>query len=172
MPAETAYTRFLRDPNTAARRAELEAYVGPNPAPFLKLYDRLRERPDRPGQAMFSFVALAFFLGPVWFFYRKAYPWAWGIVVLQVVLIGLPVGRGAGIGLGVALAMIGRYTYLQRAIGRISKLRGQDAVADPALLARDGGVSRVAGWVSGLAYLALAVLTVVAYVLPGGSTAP
>lgn len=172
MPAETAYTRFLRDPDVAARRAELEAYVGPNAAPYLKLYDKLRERPERPGNAMFSFTPLAFLLGPVWFFYRKAYPWAWGIVVLQVILIGLPVGRGAGIGLGVALGMIGRYTYLQRAIGRISKLRGQDAVADAAVLARDGGVSPVAGWVSGLAYLALAVLTVVAYALAGGATAP
>lgn len=171
MAAETAYTRFLRDPDLTARRAELEAYVGRNPGPFLKMYDRLRAAPEKPGSAMFSFVALAFFLGPVWFFYRKAYAWAWGIVVLQVVLIALPVGRGAGIGLAVALSMIGRYAYLQHAIGRISKLRGQNAVADLTRLAQAGGVSPTAGWVSALAYVGLAALSVLAVMLldPGAA---
>lgn len=165
MARENSYTRFLRDPDPVARRAELEAFIGPNPAPFLKMYDKLWERPDKPGNAMFGFVPMALLLEPCWFFYRKVWVAAWVVVAAQVALIFLPVGSGPGIGMAVALAMLGRYTYLTHAIARITKLRGDAAIADLELLRREGGVSKTAGWVSSAVYLLLCAAALVAYVV-------
>ena len=76
--AESPYLAFLRDPDQPARRAELERFIGHNPAPFMKVYDRLRgdavaSPSGRPKFRFFGggFCVAAFLYGPVWFLYRK-----------------------------------------------------------------------------------------------------
>ncbi len=168
MARDNAYTRFLSDPDPAARRAELEAFVGPNSAPFLKMYERLRASPARPGfGAMQSFVVMAFFLGPCWFFYRRMWGWAWGFIAVLVVMALLPLPRTAGLIAGVVLATQGRYAYLTHAFGRIEKLRdaGAGAGADLDVLRRAGGVSATAGWVSIAAYVLLSLAALAAIYL-------
>ena len=166
MARENAHTRFLRDPDAQARRAELEAFIGPNARPFLLQYDRLRERPERPRfNAMASFVAMAFFLGPCWFFYRRMWGWAWAIVALMAALGFVPGSTRVGVPLAVSLAMFGRYAYLSRAFGRIEKLRGGAGLADLETLRQAGGVSRAAGWISSGIYLALVALALVSMFL-------
>ena len=163
MPRDNAHLRFLRDPDQDARRAELEAFVGHNPAPFLKQYDRLRERPEKPGfGAMTSFVAMAFFLGPCWFFYRRMWAWGWVLVVLLIGLGFVPGSSRLGVPVAVALGLLGRYTYLSQAFGRIEKLRGGAAVADLETLRKAGGVSKWAGWTSAIIYAVVVVLAIVA----------
>ncbi len=106
--AKTDYADFLRDPDQPARRAELEAFFGPNAHKFLPVYDRLRAdfaRTGKPGFSLrgggFSFPALL--CGPCWFLYRKM--WAIGAIVIAgaVALAFLPVSGGAGIGISIAL---------------------------------------------------------------------
>lgn len=166
MPRDNAHVRFLRDPDPEARRAELAAFVGPNAEPFLKMYDRLRERPEKPAfRAMTSFVVMAFFLGPCWFFYRRMWGWAWALVAVMVALAFIPGSSRAGFPLAIALSMFGRYSHLSRAFSVIERLRGGAAVADPDELRRAGGVSRAAGWTSSAVYLVLAAIGIAAAVL-------
>lgn len=166
MARDNAHGRFLRDPDTDARRAELAAFVGPNAAPFLAMYDRLRVTPERPGfRATTSFVAMAFFLGPCWFFYRRMWAWAWAIVALMGVLVFIPGSSRVGVPLAVSLGLFGRYSYLSRAFGVIERLRGGAATADLEALRRAGGVSRVAGWTSSAVYLVITAIGIVAAVL-------
>lgn len=175
MARENAYTRFLRDEDTSARRAELEAFVGPGASPYLHMYERLRASPGRaPFGAIVSGVAMAFWLGPCWFFYRKMWGYAWMIIAGIAVLALLPVPAGAGIGVAVALAMFGRYIYFQHAVGAITRLRCGAPVADLDELRRRGGVSRRAGWISSGIYLAMtaiALLSAIAFLSGGGDPA-
>ena len=172
MAKTNAYTEFLRDLDVEARRAELRAFIGPHPEPFIKMYEALRAQAlaGRPKfGATTSFVVMAFFLGPCWFFYRKMWIWAWSLVAAIIVLAFLPVTNRIGLFLGVALAFSGRFAYLQHAIGRIVKLRGPAPQADLTLLTREGGVSARAGWISSAGYLLLTVLVVAALFLYLGS---
>ncbi len=170
MARDNAYLRFLRDPDVEARRAELAAFVGPNAAPFLRMYDRLRASPERPRfGAMLSFVSMAFLLGPCWFFYRRMWVWGWGVLALVVALALLPwMPRTLGAVEAVVFATQGRYAYLTHAFARIERVRGAAATADLDALRREGGVSRTAGWVSGLLYVSVCVAAVVMFVLAGG----
>ena len=99
--AENAYLAFLRDPDQSARRAELETFIGPNAAPFMKVYDRLQQDAVASvgGRARFRFAGggfcvPAFFVGPVWFFYRKMWVIGAVIVGLLAVLAFLPSRAG------------------------------------------------------------------------------
>lgn len=164
MAGTNAYTDFLADPDPQARRAELVAFIGPGSAPFLKMYDAL-QAPAAAGRrpkfgATNSFVVMAFFLGPCWFFYRRLWIWAWSLVAVILFVGFLPLPRNTGVILGVVLAIMGRFAYLQHAILRIAKLRGGGPVADLALLAREGGVSPVAGWVSSVIYVGVTLVVI------------
>ena len=165
------FNAFMTDPDQAARRRELTAFIGPNPNTYLKTYDILRgfqarQAGEKPAARInFSINVLALFLGPCWFFYRKMWLWAVGIVAFEFALgwaIKLP--AGVNIGLAVGIAASTRYAYLFYAVDRIVKLRCGDAEADGEVLRATGGVSPLAGWISGGIMLALAGLAIVALI--------
>ena len=171
----TALHQLVTDPDQPTRRGELTAFLGPNPEGFLTHYDRIRANAATGGNRLtslfgYGLCAPAFFLGPVWFFYRKMWLWASGYCAVMVVLSTAPIGGQAGLGLSVGASLIARWAYLDHAARTMAKLR----LAHPRLaahpideqayltaLAEAGGVSKLAGWLSGLffaAALALAVL--------------
>ena len=169
--AENAYLAFLRDPDQAARRAELTAFFGPNAGKFLSVYDVLQnDAVTGSGKPKFrlrgsGFSAPAFFFGPVWFFYRKMWLIA-GIIAAGMVVLSLVPGTSRlGAGVGAGLAVMAYRAYVQHAIGKIDKLRGPDGVADLAMVAEAGGVSKLAAWISGTIYGLLALATLVSIYL-------
>lgn len=172
--ANTAYLDFMKDPDPVARRVELAQFIGPNAESFLKIYDHMRSVANRPPgeKVKFSFFANgfnagAFFLGPVWFFYRKLWGWAWGVVGLVVVLGLLPIGNRIGLPLGVGLAVAANQLYTAHAISAVIKMRaaagGGPIPAEQ--LAQAGGVSKTAGWIAGGVYLVLVALGILALAL-------
>ena len=152
---DTTYLDFVKDPDQATRRQELVTFFGPNPGKYLAIYDNMAAIANRPAGTRPPFQLFgggfswpAFFLGPIWMLYRKM--WLWGGIILAVFLIFtfLPLPRGAGIGLAAGMAVAGARLYVTSAISTVSKLRG-----DPARLSAAGGVSPLAGWVSGVIYV-------------------
>ncbi len=177
--AKNDYADFLRDPDQPARRAELEAFFGPNAHTFLPVYDRLQADFVRTGRPGFSlrgggFSVPAFLCGPCWFFYRKMWAIAGIVIAGAVALAFLPVNGGAGIGIGIMLGMFAYRAYVQHAIARITKLRREDGTIGLDALRRAGGVSRVAGWISGLIYggITLLALAGIVYLASNGGEVP
>ncbi len=164
---------MMLDPDQASRRLELTAFFGPNAADFLKTYDLLRERAvaiaagQKPGFTLrgTGFEPAAFFLGPVWFFYRKLWAWAWSIVALIVVLGLLPGNTRFGVGLGAGLAIAARSAYVNHAIAKLAKLRNPQGEIDLQQAALAGGVSKTAGWISGTIFVLLTILGLAAIFL-------
>lgn len=155
---DTTLTAFLKDSDQAARRAELAAFCGPRPDKFMRIYDSMAavaNRPpgERPKFKFFDggFCWPAFFLGPIWMFYRKMWVYAGIVLAILFIFSLLPLPRGVGVGLGVAIASVGARLYVTHAISTINKLRG-----NPAQLAAASGVSLLAGWISGVLYVLLA----------------
>jgi hypothetical protein len=153
--ADNAYLAFVKDPDQTSRRAELAAFFGPRPEKFLKVYDNMasvaNREPGTKAQIKFfdgGFCWPAFFLGPIWMFYRKMWVYAGIVLAIFFIFTFLPLPPGAGIGLAVAMAFAGARLYVTYAISTVSKLRG-----DPARIAAAGGVSPLAGWVSGIIYV-------------------
>ena len=164
MADDAAYLAFLNDPDQASRRAELAAFFGPHADTFLKAYDKLQAdavlaQGGRPKFRLYGggFEVAAFFLGPVWFFYRKMWTIAWVIVALLVGVALLPVGSRLGLITGVLLGFMAHRTYVQHAIGKLQKMRLADGTLDPDALRQAGGVSRQAGIISGVLYCLLCV---------------
>ena len=177
--AENAYLAFLRDPDQSARRAELETFIGPNAAPFMKVYDRLQQDAVASvgGRARFRFAGggfcvPAFFVGPVWFFYRKMWVIGAVIVGLLAVLAFLPLTSRVGLPLAFVMALMGRRIYVQHAIGLIQKARHTQGAMDSQACARAGGVSKAAGWVGGVIYGLLALVSLAALIVLARSGAP
>ncbi|WP_164981628.1 DUF2628 domain-containing protein [Silvibacterium dinghuense] len=166
--------QFLLDEDQEARRAELMAFIGPNADKFMPTYDSMRARLVAPAggkkpKIIRGFVAAAFFLGPVWFLYRKM--WMVSLIILGVVvvfaLLPIPGGNRIGLPIGIALAISGKYTYVEHAMKRIIALRGASPVADLSVLAKEGGVSKPAGYISAAALVGLMILMVALVVLSG-----
>lgn len=166
--AATALHQLVTDPDQPTRRAELRAFLGPNPEGFLVHYDRIRAN-EALGNRLtslfgYGLCAPAFFLGPVWFFYRKMWLWASGYCALMLLLATAPVGGGAGLGLSVAAALIARWAYLDHAARIMARLRvlrpADDEHTYLAHLATEGGVSKLAGWLSGIFFATALVLAV------------
>ena len=167
MPKPNAYTDFLTDPDQEARRAELRAFIGPNADAFMPQYEVMRARvgaePKQKGRYKASFVVMAFFLGPCWFFYRRMWVWAWSLVALYVALAFLPFTSRVGLPLALAMAMVGRQAYVASAVHRIVRFRNAPAPSEAKRV--PGGVSPVAGWVSSLILGVLAILGLAAIIL-------
>ena len=154
MAKESVAGTFMTDPNQEARRAELAAFIGPNADKFMPVYDNWRTVTagvaGTKGQRLLrGFVGTAFLLGPTWFFYRKLWVWAIGVTVVELALGFIPHTSRLGLPVSIALALFAKGVYIDHAVKRISVLRGGAPVADLALLQREGGVSKVAGWISG-----------------------
>ncbi len=166
MPDNSAYLAFLADPDQDSRRAELRDFFGPNAEKFLPSYEKLRaSTPQVTGQrAKFQlfgggFEAAAFFLGPVWFFYRKMWLIAWVIVGLMVALAFVPF-RSVGLILGITLATMAHRVYVQHAVQKLVALHGSNAAVTPAMVQAAGGVSRPAGIISGVIFGLIYVLAI------------
>ncbi|MET0269556.1 MAG: DUF2628 domain-containing protein [Sphingomonas sp.] len=177
--ARNDYADFLRDPDQPARRAELEAFFGPNAHKFLPVYDRLQADFARTGKPGFSlrgggFSVPAFLCGPCWFLYRKMWAIAAIVVAVGVALAFLPVGGGAGIGIGIALGAFAYRAYVQHAIAAITRMRRRDGAVRLDALRFAGGVSRAAGWISGLIYggVTLLALASIIYLASIGAAVP
>ncbi len=162
---------FANDPDQMSREAELRDFVGPNAEKFLNAYRKMRPGPD--GKTRFrifgeGFCWPAFFLGPVWFFYRKMWTVAWGIVgllvvtnVLGILAPNLPIQR-----IGVPLAIIiGGWAfrlYITQAASRLNGMRAANgSVLQPEAVRLAGGVSVTAAWVSSVVYGLLVLLGII-----------
>jgi hypothetical protein len=156
---DTTYLDFVKDPDQASRRQEIAAFIGPNPEKFLKVYDQMvaetNRTPETRPKRTFGLSGLcwpAFFLGPVWMFYRKMWGWAAGLTVLAFGIGLLPINtHGLGAGLSAGMAVAGFRIYMLLAVNRVSKLHA--AGASSSQIAAAGGVSPVAGWCSGVVLL-------------------
>lgn len=167
----TASDLFFRDPDQDSRRAELRDFFGPNADVFLRTYERMRTSALLPkGSGSFwanlrlgAFEPAAFFCGPVWFFYRKLWAWAWGITAFEVIfgVVASLLHMRGGFAAGAILAVVAHRTYVDHAMSRITKLRASGGVVDPQAVRMAGGVSRLAGWVSGTVYFLLIALILV-----------
>lgn len=149
----TLSQRFFLDKDQDDRRAELAAFCGPHADLFLKTYDGVRQMAvDKASGTgvkfkLFrnnDFSGAAFFLGPVWFFYRKMWAYAWGLVALYTVLAFLPSGFGSRFAMPLALAtgLFARSGYVIWATIKTELMRRPDGALDPAAIARVGGVSK------------------------------
>ncbi len=165
---------FANDPDQMSREAELRDFVGPNAEKFLAAYRKMRPGPD--GKTRFrifgeGFCWPAFFLGPIWFFYRKMWAVAWGIVgllvvtnVLGILAPSLPIQR---IGFPVAV-IIGGWAfrlYVTQAASRLNTMRtANGGVLRPETVRQAGGVSVTAAWVSGIVYGLVVLLGIIGLV--------
>jgi hypothetical protein len=169
----SAVAAFLRDPLQNARREELRAFIGPDAEKFLKTYDvmqatAVRRKGERPAfRRHMGFVTLAFLLGPCWFCYRRLWGWAAGVTVAMVAIGFVPLPtQQLGIPFAVAISVMGRTAYLNHAMARITALRGNASQADPDVLRRAGGVSMMAGWISGVVMVLLIAAAIAAIFIP------
>ena len=164
--AQAAYTAFFQDPDQESRRLELTTFFGPNAATFLKAYDKLRDdtlaaTSGRPKFRLFAgFEVAAFFLGPVWFFYRKMWILAWIIVAFLIAAYFVPLLGRAGLVLALLLAGMAHRSYVQHAIAKLQQLRGPDGVLNLQQVQAAGGVSKAAGIASGIVYGVLYILAI------------
>lgn len=154
------------DSEAARRREEMRAYIGPHAEVFMPVWASMQARaaPRRAGEkrprARLGFIAMAFFLGPCWFFYRKMWIWGGALVAVIFALAFVPLTSRIGLPLGIGMAMFGRQAYIGYAQKRIAKLRGGAEFADLDVLRRADGVSPLAGWISGGVLVGLSVLAV------------
>ena len=162
----------MRDPDPLARRCEVSTLFGPHSDKYLALYDRMYAVANRPAGEKFKFSfagngfnAAAFFLGPVWFFYRKLWVYAWSITALIVVVGLLPVGNRLGLPIGIGLALGANQIYVGHAIATIAKMHKAGGAPSPEQLAKAGGVSTTAGWIAGSCYALLLLLAIASIVL-------
>ncbi len=160
---------FFRDPDQDSRRAELRDFFGTNADVFLRTYERMRAAALAPKGSgslwanlrVSGFEPAAFFCGPVWFFYRKMWAWAWGITAFELIfgLVASLLHLRGGFAAGAILAVMAHRAYVDHAMSSIAKLRGLSGGLDPQAIRTAGGVSKMAGWISGTVYFLLIALT-------------
>ena len=168
--ANEAYMQFMRDPDLPARRREVSIFFGPHADKYLAVFDRMHAAANRPvGEKLkFSlagngFNAAAFFLGPVWFFYRKLWIYAWSITALIVVVGLLP--AGARLGLPISVGLAANQLYVGHSVATIAKMHAAGGELSAEQLARAGGVSTTAGWIAGGCCALLFLLGIVGLIL-------
>ncbi len=169
--AESAQLRFLRDPEPDKRREELRLFLGPNAAAFLPAYDKMVADANRPAGAKrklgfyrYGFTTAAFFVGPVWFFYRKLWVWGWSLTGIIVALAWLPLPSRTGLLLSMAMALMAKQIYLNHAIVKIAALR-EAREPSPEELQAAGGVSKTAGWIGGVVYALIILISLLGILL-------
>jgi hypothetical protein len=165
---KAAYLAFLNDPDESARQAELRTFFGPHADHFLKSYQQIRsavvasDTGKKPSIfAALPFEAAPFFVGACWFFYRKMWLYAVILVVISIGLGLLPFPR-IGIPFAVAIAFASGRLYIWHAITTIQSLRGPDGTVTEESLRTNGGVSILAGTISGIIYFLLIALALFA----------
>jgi hypothetical protein len=175
---KAAYLAFLNDPDQPARQAELRTFFGPRADHFLKSYQQIRSAvvPNETGKkpsafAGLPFEAAPFFVGACWFFYRKM--WLYG-TLLVVVSIGvglLPIPR-IGLPFAIAIAFASGRLYVWHAIITIQSFRQPDGTISEESLRTAGGVSILAGTISGIIYFLLIALALFAIIVAARAGQP
>jgi hypothetical protein len=141
----------LIPPNEAElqRRADLQAFVGPNHETFFSIFDQGNFRGSRKGCWPGFFFPLA------WFMYRKMYGWAALVCALPIFASVLDFGlfQRPLIAASSFLGLAGRHIYVlqaQRTVARIRAVgRFQSEEEVRRTLARAGGVSTAGAAVGG-----------------------
>ena len=149
-------SQFLTDPDAQSRRAELEAFIGPNSYKFMRVYDAMHMKAnwpaDQPLPFKFAdgvFLWPPFLIGAFWLLYRKVWVWGFCLLALTIALMYLPFQFNFGIPIGIALAITGARIYIRHAICTIVKMRrnSPSRVIPLEELAAAGGPSLLAGWI-------------------------
>lgn len=109
---------------------EIGLYVGHN----LERYQRkFRELYQHEGSYQVTWHWPAFLVPIPWFIYRKLYPWAAGLLIVQFILPPL-----AQIGLGIATGMMGNYIYYKTIVRKLRKLTLQGEERHDAIVQAGG----------------------------------
>jgi hypothetical protein len=145
------YAASLVPPNDAEllRRADLQAFVGPNLEKFLPL------AASKGGRRRFPFCWPGFCFPPAWFMYRKMYGWAALVCALPIFATVMDFGvlQRPMMGASSFIGLVGRFIYAARARGAVARVRAdasgrsEDDVRQT--LARAGGVSTAGAVVGG-----------------------
>jgi len=147
---------------------EVAAFIGPNADRFEETWLLLSDRvgAGKPSMAR-SWSWPALLVPWAWLFYRKQ--WALGAMVLLIpvalsmLLPGAP--AGATLGLYVMFAIQAKAHYLNAAVHKIAKLKSADPRSDRLenRIRQCGGVSTLAGFVSGAILGLILMLMVLAH---------
>jgi len=155
-PPDEALALFDRV-DQASLRQDLAAFFGPDGEAYLDTYEKMRAS-TRRNHAVLAWSWPVFFLFFAWFFYRKQY--ALGVVLL-VVPLALAVVLGSGSSaLAIVAATVAKPNYVGSALTRIAKADalGLSGAERFDYLQRAGGVSDVAGILSGSVYALMLAL--------------
>lgn len=113
-PTETAAAASADEEAETSDLDELGLFVGENREKYRNKFARLYQN-DGQYQTQWHWPA---FLVPVpWMIYRKLYPWAAALIVLQMILP--PIALAA---VGISMGMMGNYLYYRHAMQRIGKI--------------------------------------------------
>ncbi len=141
---------FLRNGDPAERREDLRRYIGPNADSFMPLYNKMVAK-QSSAIAWGGFCWPAFFVGPVWFFYRKLWVFAGLLCAMIVAVAVIPqLPATSGLIISVMAATMARRAYLTEAMKRLEVLRESGRIHWPGAIEQAGGVSRKAAWISGI----------------------
>jgi hypothetical protein len=135
-------------------REDLREYFGPRADKYLEIYEKMRTGKDTGTRNWIVFVTTF-----PWYFYRKMYITGTLLIFLPALLNYL-FGFTGNVGVAVALCMTANKQYVFSGISRLKKadalgLRNEERRE---YLRRAGGVSLVAGVLSGIFFAAIAVL--------------
>lgn len=156
VPEKAVYGKVLRRPISISE-GDLADFAGVNAEPYLAFRQKLI---DKSGRVWFSWSWPAYFVPLAWFAYRRLYGCIFAYLAFSVVFVGglvfapglAPVLAVVGIGVSLAIAMSARKLVLVRADKAAELADALDLVAQKRayLLAAEGGVSRLGGWVGGI----------------------
>lgn len=142
-------------------------FIGPNPDKFIKAAGV-----GAGGKQSTTFNWPAFFIGPIWLFYRKLYLWGACLLLVPVVLVVIfPQLSKVSFGYGVLLGLLGHKIYMNHATSKIGKIKKLDLSDDEFKdrLKKAGGTSpagAVFGVVITVALIVLPILGAMAETLP------
>jgi hypothetical protein len=157
----------------AGQLADVSRFIGPRATPYLRHYEKLRQRgepgaaawTDAPPPFALSWHWPAFVMTIPWMFYRKMYAGGIILVALPVFLDHLLPGSlflGSGLLIAVVAGLCGKSWYLEHAARRLAKARHlytSDAMR-AAYLERASGVSLSAGVFGALIQIVTATVIV------------
>jgi len=155
----------IHDPEAQRDETLFRAYVGDKADKYMLNFKRLKKGDTRSG-----FNIGAFFLGFVWFFYRKMYLAGAVIILIPVVLLTvLPDLAGViASGVGVALALMANTYYVKSVNKNIEQMKALDLPEDELLnrLRAKGGTSKVAGAFGLVVWISIVSLPILASATP------
>jgi hypothetical protein len=169
-PSSSRFGIFRRDYSALFQRADqdrvhedLRTFFGPRAEKYLAIYEKMRAR-NSSNHASWNWVV--FLTNFPWFFYRKMYITG-SLLILAPIVAAYLVGIGGQAGISAAVAVSANSLYVTAAMRRLEKAdalglfgeRRQD------YLKRAGGVSVVAGTLSGILCAAVVGLAILGAVI-------